>query len=332
MSVNLRSLLAKLNNHSRQALEEAVGLCVTRSQYDVELEHWVLKLAEMPNTDLQRVLRYYDIDHERLVHDLTRALDLFKTGNTRTPLLSAQLTTLIREAWVLASIDFGAPRIRSGHLLLTLLEDRASARLALGMSMEFRKIPADELRRLLLDLVAGSGEDRADVRGADDARPLPAVRIFLSYRRHDASGYAVGLADRLRSRFGREHVLMNIETIEPGLDFVEAIEQVVGSCDVLLALMGPAWLQSTEAQGRRHLDNPADVVRLEIATALARDIRVIPVLVDGARMPDAEELPAPLQPLAQRNALEISDTRWEHDVDGLMEKIARRARRSPPAS
>jgi uncharacterized membrane protein YeaQ/YmgE (transglycosylase-associated protein family) len=157
----------------------------------------------------------------------------------------------------------------------------------------------------------------------------PPVHIFLSYRRDDTGGYAVGLSDRLRYRFGREYVFMDIDTIELGLDFVEAIDRAVGSCDVLLALIGPEWLQSTDAQGRRRLDNPTDVVRLEIATALARNIRVIPVLVDSARMPSAEELPAPLQPLARRNALEISNTRWQFDVDRLIEAIERNGRRSP---
>jgi hypothetical protein len=132
--------------------------------------------------------------------------------------------------------------------------------------------------------------------------------------------------------FGQENVFMDIDAIEPGLDFVEAIQQAVGSCDVLLALIGRGWLQSTDARGNRRLDNPADFVRLEIATALDRNIRTIPVLVEGAKMPRADELPDPLQKLARRNALEISNTRWQYDVDQLVEVIKRGSRRSPHAS
>ena len=155
-------------------------------------------------------------------------------------------------------------------------------------------------------------------------------RVFLSYRRDDTGGYAVGLSDRLRSRFGQDdHVFIDVDTIAPGQDFVEVIKQAVGSCDVFLALIGPEWLQSTDTQGHRRLDNPEDAVRLEITTALDRNIPVIPVLVGGTRMPSADQLPDPLKTFARRNALEISNTRWQYDVDRLIESIERSARRSP---
>jgi hypothetical protein len=124
---------------------------------------------------------------------------------------------------------------------------------------------------------------------------------------------------------------MDIDTIEPGLDFVEAIERAVGSCDVLLALIGPEGLQSTDVRGHRRLDDPTDLVRLEIATALDRNIRVIPV-VEGARMPTADEVPAPLQQLARRNALDMSNTCWQFDMNRLIEAIQRSSRRSPHSS
>src|SRR5882724_5887907 len=103
---------------------------------------------------------------------------------------------------------------------------------------------------------------------------------------------------------------MDIDTIEPGLDFVEVIEQAVSSCDVLVALIGRQWLTITDNSGRRRLYNPEDFVRLEIAAALARNIRVIPALVQGARMPHSTDLPDVLKMLARRNAHEISDRRF----------------------
>jgi hypothetical protein len=138
------------------------------------------------------------------------------------------------------------------------------------------------------------------------------ARIFISYRRDDSGGWTGWLSDRLHQHFGRDNVFMDIDTIEPGLDFVEVIEQAVGSCDALIALIGNQWLTITDDSGRRRLDNPEDFVRLEIAAALARNIRVIPALVPGARMPRSTDLPYVLQLLARRNAHEISDRRFHY--------------------
>jgi len=106
-------------------------------------------------------------------------------------------------------------------------------------------------------------------------------RIFISYRREDSAPYAGRLYDRLGQHFGKDKIFMDIDTIEPGVDFVEDIEQAVGSCDVLIALIGKQWLTISDATGQRRLDNPEDFVRLEIKTALARNIRVIPALLPG---------------------------------------------------
>ncbi|MEW5958620.1 MAG: SUMF1/EgtB/PvdO family nonheme iron enzyme [Chloroflexota bacterium] len=155
------------------------------------------------------------------------------------------------------------------------------------------------------------------------------TRIFISYRRDDSAGFAGRLYDRLGAHFGPENVFMDIDAIEPGLDFVEVIEQAVSSCDVLIALIGPRWLAVTDARGRRRLDNPADFVRLEIKAALDRNIRVIPTLVGGAAMPASGELPAELKPLARRNALEIG-ARFHPDVDSLIELLEKVLAPAPP--
>ena len=146
-------------------------------------------------------------------------------------------------------------------------------------------------------------------------------RIFISYRRGDTTIYAGRLFDSLCMRLGDEEVFMDLDAIEPGADFVEHIEREVGSCEVLLALIGRDWLDTCDGQGNRRLEDPDDWVRLELETGLNRDIRVIPVLVQGAEMPRAEALPGDLAKLARRNALEIGDTRWRYDFDRLMEVI-----------
>jgi len=147
--------------------------------------------------------------------------------------------------------------------------------------------------------------------------------IFISYRREDAAGHAGRLFDRLAARFGKDSVFMDVEGIEAGVDFVETIEGAVGRCAVLLAVIGRNWLNGKDAQGRRRLDDPQDFVRLETASALGRKVRVIPVLVEGARMPGADELPEDLRGLARRQALELRDSRWEADIQALIGVLER---------
>lgn len=143
-------------------------------------------------------------------------------------------------------------------------------------------------------------------------------RVFISYRRQDAKWPAGRLKDQLEAHFGSGNVFMDVDTLEPGEDFVEAIEQAVGSCDALVAVIGRDWLTSSDGSGRRRLDDPNDFVRLEIATALRRKVRVTPVLVDGATMPLITQLPEDLTSLARRHALELSEQRFLHDAKRLI--------------
>jgi hypothetical protein len=135
--------------------------------------------------------------------------------------------------------------------------------------------------------------------------------IFLCYRRDDTAGYAGRLYDRLKSRFPHR-VFMDVGEIPPGADFVATIDSALGGCAVLVALIGRQW----SSEGR--LDDPADLVRVEIATALRRGVRVVPVLLRGAAMPLAGSLPADLAALALRQALTLSDEDWGHDCDRLI--------------
>ncbi len=164
----------------------------------------------------------------------------------------------------------------------------------------------------------GEGPGRGS-RNSGDRGP----RIFISYRREDTSGYAGWLRDSLTRQFSVDQVFMDVDTIEPGLDFAEVINDAVGTCDILLALIGQEWLTATDAHGDRRLDKEDDYVRLEIGAALERHIRVIPVLLQDADMPGADQLPAELANLARRHALELSDARWEFDVQRLKTVIGK---------
>ena len=149
--------------------------------------------------------------------------------------------------------------------------------------------------------------------------------VFISYRRDDASANAGRLFDWLKRQFGAESVFFDTDTIAPGEDFPRVLEERLAASDVLLALIGSRWLAIANERGRR-LDQPDDYVRREIAAALGRGTRVIPVLVGGARVPKAEELPGPLQSLAERNAATIEDAKFERDFELLVDAILERPR------
>src|SRR5690349_12991443 len=151
--------------------------------------------------------------------------------------------------------------------------------------------------------------------------PPPGGGIFISYRRADAAYPAGWLFDKLAAHFGADRVFKDVDSIQPGDDFAEVITAAVGSCAVLLAVIGRHWLAIAHEDGRRRLDSRADMVRLEIEEALKRGIRIIPVLVDEATIPDAAQLPASLRGLAGRQAVELSPYRFSTDASRLLRTL-----------
>jgi hypothetical protein len=146
--------------------------------------------------------------------------------------------------------------------------------------------------------------------------------IFISYRRDDTEGEAGRLYDDLARTFGDDSVFMDVAGINPGIDFRKAIDDNVATCGVLLAMIGPGWTSIAGSSGTRRLDDPNDFVRLEVASALARNIAVIPVLVHDAKMPHPDQLPDNLKDLAYRNSVEITHARWNSDVQLLTKALA----------
>ncbi len=167
MTLNLKSLVGKLDNLSRRALEAAAGLCLSRTNYNVEIEHWLLKLLEPADSDIARIVKHYDIDASRANRDLTRSLDKLKTGNARAPELSLDVVDTMREAWVLASLKYGSQVVRSGHILTALLTNRNLAGRIRSSSEELAKIPGEQLENDLPTLTADTAE------AADVARSQP---------------------------------------------------------------------------------------------------------------------------------------------------------------
>lgn len=147
--------------------------------------------------------------------------------------------------------------------------------------------------------------------------------IFLSYRREETRHLAGRIADWLSGQLGEQQIFMDVAAIDPGADFVNAIVRSIGSCYVLVALIGPSWSTTTDRTGRRRLDNAHDYVVLEIHTALDRGIRVIPALVDGATMPRRDELPTAIRDLANRNAVRIDHETFRSDMGVLLDALQR---------
>ena len=171
VQVNLKELVGKLDDVCRRTLEGAAGLCLSRTNYNVEIEHWLVKLLETPNTDAIAILRYNEIDSSRVIGDLTKVIDKFKTGNARPPALSPNLVELVRAAWLICSIDYGEAAVRSGHLLCALLNDDSLARIAASASSEFDRISPEGLSRELRDITANSDEGSISL-AAGSAAPL----------------------------------------------------------------------------------------------------------------------------------------------------------------
>jgi hypothetical protein len=162
--------------------------------------------------------------------------------------------------------------------------------------------------------------------------PSPSAHgIYLSYRRSESAAYAGRLFDHLNRHFGRDSVFMDIQGgIRRGQEFARAIDSALNACDAVLVVIGKDWASCTGQDGRRRLEDPKDWVRLEVAAALRRDILVVPVLVDGARIPDPASLPEELRALCRRNACELSDLRWAFDVRALVKDLEQVVVLRPP--
>src|SRR5262245_30615604 len=173
MDLNLRSLIGKLAPATRAATEAAAGLCLSRTHYNVEVEHYLIKLLDITDGDFVAIAKHAEVDRARLATDLTRALDRFKTGNGRTPTLSPDFMELMTQAWVFASIEFGASQIRTGFTVLSLVANERLSRIVREISREFQKISAEDLRKNFYQIVRGSKEEEPAVSQGQGAGTEP---------------------------------------------------------------------------------------------------------------------------------------------------------------
>jgi type VI secretion system protein VasG len=199
MTVNLRALIGKLNHATRGAVEAAAGLCLSRTHYDVEVEHFLVKVLDNTDSDVAVALKHFGVDRTKLATDLARALDRLKSGNARTPALSPHLTKMLTEAWTIGSLDFGAAQVRTGHTLLALVSNDELARMVKDVSREFEKISPEALRKDLPKLEELSNEQgtrAADLAGGDDDG---AAQPRGDGKTPHLDQYTVNLTDRARA-------------------------------------------------------------------------------------------------------------------------------------
>src|SRR5258705_8970637 len=152
-------------------------------------------------------------------------------------------------------------------------------------------------------------------------RRPPMTTVFVSYRREETAGEARALFNELSTKLGKDSVFMDVDNIALGRDFRQILQEHLASCDLLLVMVGRGWLDAKNASGRIRLEEPSDFVRLEIESALKRNIPVTPVLVQGAQMPTVDQLPGDIKDFAYRNGFELSHSRWESDVAEMCKRL-----------
>src|ERR1700751_62578 len=197
MGLNLKALIAKLNDQTRGALEGAAGLCLSRTHYDNEVEHFLTKLLDSSSNDFAAIIKHFEIDKSRLTAELARSMDKLKSGNARTPAISPTVLKMLTSAWTVGSIDFNAGQVRTGFVILALASDEELSRLVRDVSKEFQKINADALKKDLLGIVALSQETTtsgaavgAGAGPGDPAKPVGGKTPNLDQYTVDLTGNA----------------------------------------------------------------------------------------------------------------------------------------------
>ncbi|MBX9603054.1 MAG: type VI secretion system ATPase TssH [Bryobacteraceae bacterium] len=198
MSVNLKSLIGKLNDTTRGALESAAGLCLSRTHYDIEIEHFLMKLLDSSENDAARIFRQFGIEPARLQKELERSMDKLKTGNGRTPAISPTILKMMTEAWTLGSIDFNAGKVRSGYCILALATNEELKRMVGEFSREMQKIEGALLKKDFAQIVAGSHEDATPTADEMDSAGDTGGMPRKSGKTPNLDQFTVNLTDRAR--------------------------------------------------------------------------------------------------------------------------------------
>jgi type VI secretion system protein VasG len=218
MTANLKGLIGKLNDTTRNTLEAAAGFCLARTHYDIEVEHFLLKLLDVTDSDLPRILKHFGVDKSRLTGDLTRSLDKLKSGNARTPAFSPTLTDTLSEAWTIGSIDFGSAQVRTGFCILAIASSGDLSRLMREVTREFQKISAETLHKDFWNIVAGSVENQETAQAVPigvEGLPQGSVGIPAAGKQQNLNQFTIDLtanakAGKIDAVLGRDHEIRQI--------------------------------------------------------------------------------------------------------------------------
>ncbi|MFI5091811.1 MAG: type VI secretion system ATPase TssH [Candidatus Acidiferrales bacterium] len=218
MTTNLKGLIGKLNDTTRNTLEAAAGFCLARTHYDIELEHFLLKLLDVTDSDLPRILKQFGVDKSRLTGDLTRSLDKLKSGNARTPSFSPSLTDMLSGAWNIGSLDFGSAQVRTGFCILAIASSGDLSRLMREVTREFQKISAEALHNDFWNIVAGSAEDQETAQAVPlgvEGLPQGAAGIPAAGKQQNLNQFTIDLtanakAGKIDAVLGRDHEIRQI--------------------------------------------------------------------------------------------------------------------------
>lgn len=217
MDINLKSLIGKLNDFCRTSLEAAAGLCLSNTHYQVEIEHIMIKMLEQDTTDIHCILRHYEIDDGRVLRELVQTINDFKSGNTRTPVLSPRIPDIVEKAWLGASLLFNAPQVRTGHILLTLISEPEFKSQILESVPSFKQLPKEEIKENFHDLTKSSNESTIDVSDEGGAEPRMADMAKKGMSKTPGlDQYTVNLSEKAKSG-----------EIDPVLGRDEEIRQIV---------------------------------------------------------------------------------------------------------
>ncbi|MGA8152326.1 MAG: type VI secretion system ATPase TssH [Terriglobales bacterium] len=197
--MNLKALIGKLNDSTRGALEAAAGLCLSRTHYDIEVEHYLTKLLDSSDNDLAAIFKHFGVDVSRFSGELARALDRLKSGNARTPALSPTLIKMLTEAWTLGSIDYGAGQVRTGFTVLALVTNDELVRLMRDISREFQKVQAEALHKDFATIVANSSEEAQAAVSADAAAGTPAGGTRAGGKTPNLDQFTVNLTEKAKT-------------------------------------------------------------------------------------------------------------------------------------
>lgn len=322
------ALFGKLNALGYKALEAATVFCKLRTNPYVELVHWIHQIFQLPDSDMLRIIRHFEIDSDRMAKEITEALDRLPRGATSISNLAIHVEHATERGWVYASLMFGLPVVRTGTLLIGILKTPTLKNTLGAISRELFAINADVLADDFWSITKGSPEDGLS---AQDGTTIGAASItsqrdiFICYRRQDSVHATGRIFDRLTATFGKERVFKDVNSIPAGVkDFAEEIQQQLKSARVMLAVVGDSWLTaSNTTTGKRRLDEKDDFVRIELKWGLDnKDVAVIPVLLDDTPMPPPRSLPAALKRFSRCQAITVrADPEFERDVQNLIAEV-----------